>query len=541
LSIPLHEYSGAADGTLVFLAELDHYNQRKKQATPLRKRQVRTEITLSVGLPLGVNVQDFFRSDQLFSKFIISAGSGGLLRLGSVHLECEGATSKEDAPFEILDAMTKSDTLVTPSQSASFLFAIRRTKSKAEGPINRFLRLTLSYRTLLEEAVQIVLYQLEYVLSKQGEYGEDYISVPHKRCLERSLMAYVKSQGDMSAFFVNGRLQFQPRSEKQWRQIYRQWAGLQGTEEEDRIHKIVEETIQASQEVGMTLDSDSQKEWRELSLIVDVPRMKIVNAVTVRLEDRSGPMRVGQVVRAKVTIETCFYWDDDEEEPVTEEKSEDDIQEAHKINTPIIKELKLPDEDDDDDDDDAASFQDAVSDASGGERDRCRSPLPLGNKDELSVPSNNHRKTSFSKTRSKSDTLSQQPTTIALSIDIQCDFVNWLLVGSKRSVIKIPAKSIADSTNTKSEVSFSLIAIKSGTFCLPSVTIWPLADAITITPPSHAHRDKETNALQYDQEKRRQEQLQSITCDSHITNEAEMITVLPALQGAERKTYWMNL
>lgn len=528
LLFPLHEIRGAADGTLKFLAELDYYNQRK--AAPSRKRQVRTEVALPVGLPLGVNVQDFFRSDQLFSKFLISAGSGGLLRLGSVHLECEDVTSKEDAPFEILDPIRKSEPVVTPSQAASYLFAIRRSKNKgkntAAGPINRNLRLTLSYRTLLEEAIQIVLYQLECVLVRQNEATE-HISIAHQRCLRRALELYVATQADLTALYRKGRLHFALRSEKQWRHIYRQWAGMQDTEEEDRIHKIVQDTLAASQDEG---GSELQVEWRELSLLVDVPRMKMINAVTIQLCERTEPVRIGQVVKAKISIETSFYWDEEEvgEQAKSEVVDEAGDDQVPKVNGHKVKEAA--EHDDDDDDDDAASFQDAQSEASNGQRSHSRSPLMLDKKN-LS-PS------------SAKQPLPLPPSTISLSIDIHCDYVNWLLVGSKRVVNTIhPPGPLQEeySEVTRSEVDFSLIAIQSGSICFPSVTIWPLADPIETTPPSHAHRDKESNAIQYEKEKRRMEQLQRLTCDTHITNEAETVTVLPALKGAERKTYWINL
>lgn len=503
LTIPLLDFHGATDSTMSFSTELDYWDTKQ----PLRKRQIQTELRLSIGLPLGVNVQDFFRSDRLLSKFLISAGSGGYLRLGKVRLECEGMEAKEDGPFEIATSMQKNDTIVTPTQTASFLFSICKRQTSSIGSLNRNLRLTISYRTLHEEVVQILLDQLDRVLSKKGKQ----VSKAHKRNLQQALSSFGMNQTDLSIYLSKGRLQFIPRSDGQWRRLYRQWAGLQNNmEEENHIARIVRETLSEAQDGNIAAVEASQSKWQQLSLIVDVPRMNIVNAVTVDLEDSNQIVRIGYVVKGRITIETRFHWDDEMnhkvKKPVPSLLSSGHFEEKYK---------------EDDEDDDAASFQDAKSQASTPTQSDGTITPAHSEKDDSGTPDDSN--------------------IYYLSIDINCDFVHWLLIGSKRTVIQVvrPEQSLA--TSTFNQVDFSLVAIKSGDLLLPSVTIWPSPDPIQVTPPSHAHRDKESNAKLFEEESKRMRKLESITCDSHIINEAKYVKVLPALQGDETRTYWMNV
>lgn len=455
LSIPLHDFTGAADGNVTFLLQLDYWNKRqdKDGSASTRRRQLKTELRLAVGLPLGVNVQDFFRQDRLFSKFLISAGTGGMLRLGAVRLECEASKgeAKDEGAFEILGSQSQvNETIVTPSQTASYVFAISRKEGKRAS--NRNLRLTLSYQTLHDEAIHSVLSHLNKVVAQR----EPPLSNAHKRCLQHALTSFVSSEMDVSKYHAQGSLHFAPRSAQRWGKLCEKWAGVEDKAGVDAIRQIIMDTLRAASESKIGAGA----EWRELSLIVDVPRMTVVNAVTVELQAGGEDVRVGQVVKATVIIETSFHWDSDDDE--NDERP-----------------------------------------GAGTETD----PIT--------------------------------PKSVHLSVDVQCDFLNWLLVGSKRTVVKVSAPAERSST-VQSKLHLSLVAMKSGNLYLPGVTIWPLADPMETTPPSRAHRDKESNAVQYDEDKRRLSHAQSINCDSYLTNEAQTVVVLPSLQAADRRTYWMD-
>lgn len=107
---------------------------------------------LSVALPLGVNVQDIFKQDSLFSKFSMSSSTTAPLRLLNCHLE--GTND-----FEVTTPVSDPPSFyVSSRQPVSMVYKILRksTLRSPTGPLQTRLSMHIEYICLDEEVFAAV-------------------------------------------------------------------------------------------------------------------------------------------------------------------------------------------------------------------------------------------------------------------------------------------------------------------------------------------------------------------------------------------------
>ncbi|MCO5565922.1 hypothetical protein L7F22_019597 [Adiantum nelumboides] len=515
LLIPFHEINGLADGMLLVSVEIQFWTKGTK-AELETARLLQREVKLPLGLPLGVNVQDFFRHDRLLSKFLISAGAAGPLVLGDVALWSE--VSPDKAAFSIETPRQENGCTITLPEPASFVFAIRKNEGVKSD--NTPLRLTLVYRTVQEEA----FYYLSQALDQIAK-ADNFVTDSFKRCFTRALWKIAEADLERS------QLRLRSPNKIVWSKVCKQWCGVKSRDDLKRLMEIVEKIYDEAQilaskraldgklyekedaEFEITELQAGRKPWRKLSLPVDVPVMTMVNAVTFNLHEKD--VRVGVPVEVSIEIATTFAWDsqagESSNEPTTSEQQ-------HKN-----KQTLSPSDAKDQDDEDGDDFEDAQSDLS------TRPHTPLAKKDGEK-----------SKTEDRLD----------VSVDVNCDFVNWLLMGTKRTIISVPKpikNSKLKSIIHKNTIKLNLIALQSGEIALPSISIWPLAEPILQeTPSSNAHRQAAnvqntiiTNATQSQQQPSMNQT--SISSDTFVTNEAERVHVLPRHIVPPTETFWISV
>ncbi|KAL7418808.1 hypothetical protein Q5752_006492 [Cryptotrichosporon argae] len=122
--------------------------------TPAGPRVYRDMQVVSTGLPLTVNVQDFFRPDCLISGFTIASDQHEHLHIGGIELSTAGGYGVERA--RAWDAPA----VVAPYQPLSCLFKIK--PAQAEPPAG-VLRLAIRYRTIEEEVQLLARAALEHI------------------------------------------------------------------------------------------------------------------------------------------------------------------------------------------------------------------------------------------------------------------------------------------------------------------------------------------------------------------------------------------
>jgi trafficking protein particle complex subunit 10 len=137
-----------------------------------------TTPTMSILLPLGVNVQDVFKHKALFSKFTISSATANPLRLLSSQLDGSDV-------FEAQCGASFSEPLVIfPRQPASMLYKITKStraasQSGAAGKgVKASLSLVLHYICLEEEIENAVTRSLTQALQDTPMYPYSRLVIP---------------------------------------------------------------------------------------------------------------------------------------------------------------------------------------------------------------------------------------------------------------------------------------------------------------------------------------------------------------------------
>lgn len=533
--VPFHEVQGVSDGLLHIIADAEYWSSPTKAPSMTASRRIRRESRLSVGLPLGVNVQDFFRHECLLSKFLVSAGNNGPLCLGSVELrsdEEEGtqAENKHATSWTITTPPLQPRCAVTVDEPASCAFAIRRNTA-FKGRERCTLRLTLAYRTAYEEGSALLLQALDGVCSENPDLPPGV-----KRCIQGALVRRIQTDTNVEHYADEQRVSFQPFDERAWRRTCRQWGGITTATDLYHVVDILRQVFVTAGKLAKRVDSEGassdaerrdtqmfietpeQLTWRRLSLPVEVPTMDMVNAVTIRLEEQV--VKVGVPVKATIDIATTFRWEDDAKPQEVDSKQTQSQAGGYLV--PSSSDAESVSGRTNQDEDTSSDFQDADYDVGASPKGE------IARKGGGASNANGYKASSEDANQSAA-----APRTAHLSVDIQCDFVHWLLVGAKRAVINIPlpfssAASVANTVIHRS-VTLSLVALQSGPVPLPGVSIWLLSEpALDVTPPSNVHRKAAESGLPASTSTGSSLAPQPVlSCDSYVTNEAERVHVLP--------------
>ncbi|CEH18942.1 Putative transmembrane protein [Ceraceosorus bombacis] len=450
LRFPLYETSAATAGTLHVALSIDYWSAKSQR--PQSRRQFRKEVALSVALPLGVNVQDYFRSDRLYSKFSITAGTNSNLRLGKVDLihavdEDDGKQKGQigerkgsEQKHVIERPPSSAPVLLDSRQPASYVFSIKKNTATKGGSAHKGaptkLRLMLRYRSIQEEAQRLLIRLLEQVLGTAAD-GPSLLSEGHKRSLELAMCRLVDLGLDVAVYSLTGQIRAGLFDADIWRKAAERWGIDSSSKEADFVVKVVESTLQKALECGPT-DASSESAaalpWRLLSIPVDVPQVDIVNAVSIKVTDE-GPYYVGQPIKATLTISTSFSWGVDAADA---KASAETLQ--------------------------VDEFQDARSEAGsdltvgiGGTQAPSRSPSP--------APTSHGRAALAGKGQSQ-----------RLMYDVAADFDSWLASGAKRHAFEVSTSDVQGTGAAPAhEFELALIPLRHGSLLLPTVNVWALA------------------------------------------------------------------
>lgn len=290
--------SGILDAiaTLTYTRPSSGASQRHVSSKP---RILRIPIQLRTALPLGVNVQDFFRSSCLLSKFTISAGGGGSIRLQPVSLVPEDG----EGAYKIESCSSSREATVTPRQPATYLFRIVKAAGGVKGGTR--LRLAVQYRTLVEDAVEAAVEALDREVEKRDLKGLGK-GEPARRLVESALEVYVRERLDLPAFSITGQVRTGVFDEDFWRGEIRSWG-----ESSLSLSELIE-LIKATLDAILPGSIGEEAVWQTLTIPVEVPNVDFVNAVTLSLGPSSLSEEqvfvVGQPIQLTVSIQTSTLW-----------------------------------------------------------------------------------------------------------------------------------------------------------------------------------------------------------------------------------------
>ncbi|KAK8845493.1 hypothetical protein IAR55_006206 [Kwoniella newhampshirensis] len=223
-----------------------------------------------MGLPLTVNVQDFFRPQCLLSHFTIASDGREYLRVASVNLQ-----SSDGASYlvETCGSQTNESMMVNPNQPLSCIFKIQRMENDKSS--TAVLRLVIRYRSLEEEIRQTVETAL--------------LSIPRL-----SRIAIGKSTKEAVSDRVN------------WLQPY-----LLSQSLDDILRPFLGDNDKVVKTFlgALAQETDEAKEvWRTLEIPVDVPQKRLLTTVRISPVGPSGPIYEGRAIGMTLTLLTSFAW-----------------------------------------------------------------------------------------------------------------------------------------------------------------------------------------------------------------------------------------
>lgn len=232
--------------------------------------------SVPISLALGVNVQDVFKHDALFSKFAVSTASSSPLRLFKSEL-------KDSDLFESHFGVSSSHpVIVFPRQPASLLYKITRKQNSKIGPTTRkTMYLKLEYSVLLDEIEQAV----ERSLTQSLESSEfrDYSRLVVSRALAQLRDGLTEDELERCGLLDEVRTSFM--SDCQW---VKHFAGLGKVGSQD-VAPALASFILAWQKdntvLSLTPPDAAKTERRSILIPVDIPTITIVHTADMRLDD----------------------------------------------------------------------------------------------------------------------------------------------------------------------------------------------------------------------------------------------------------------
>ncbi|KAJ9478612.1 ER to Golgi transport-related protein [Pseudozyma hubeiensis] len=284
-----------------------------------KKRTLKVPVQLRTALPLGVNVQDFFRTSCLLSKFTISAGGGGSLRLQPVTLlHDEDASGEGETAYKVDSCGSTREATVTPRQPATYLFRVSKGGAgRVEGGKGG-MRLTVRYRGLQEDAIEAMGRALDVEIERSTKRKGLESGTANRRLLEDALGTYLRERLDLPAFSITGQVRTGALDRQWWRRERRSWGQCNLTL--DELVELVRASLDGVS-TGVQAAATEEEIWQTLTIPVDVPSVDYVNAVTLSLGSASAVVTgaesnstdptsviVGQPVDLILSINTSTAW-----------------------------------------------------------------------------------------------------------------------------------------------------------------------------------------------------------------------------------------
>ena len=273
--------------------------------------------SISIILPLGVNVQDVFKHKALFSKFTISSATSNPLRLLKSKLE-------QSDTFEARNGgELPNPVVIFPRQPASLLYKITRcttqkVQSSTSGTRKKdrsSLSLIIHYVCLEEEIENAVTSELSEALAETPLHKYKRLIIPtlilqlHTR-LSPYILERAALTGELSTSILSG---------INWREFF-SGLGRRGGQEED-IASLISRWIQTwceerphLQLIPLNTSDEMIAKSRSIIIPVDVPSVTAVHTADIKIPHKAsttGEMVavINEPIAATLEIKSTRIWD----------------------------------------------------------------------------------------------------------------------------------------------------------------------------------------------------------------------------------------
>ncbi|ESZ99511.1 hypothetical protein SBOR_0076 [Sclerotinia borealis F-4128] len=298
-----------------------------------------TTSSVSIMLPLGVNVQDVFKHKALFSKFTISTSTNSPLRLLSSKLE-------RSEVFEAQCGLGLTRPLtIFPRQPASLLYKITETnlppsptaRRKSQKP--RTLSLILHYVCLDEEVYDVVAQVL-------GDFLEGNSLRPYARLIIPVILSELRTHFlpyDFERAAILGEIPTSAILNIRWHDHF---SGLGNSIEQDQDTAVlIGKMLKAWQKQNsviplplLSIDDDAISKSRSIVIPVDVPSVMVVHTADIRLlqtasiASSSAVAAANEPIPASLHLKSTRNWDTASQDDIT--SPEEDLEFVYEVTGP---------------------------------------------------------------------------------------------------------------------------------------------------------------------------------------------------------------
>ncbi|KAB5522179.1 trafficking protein particle complex subunit 10 [Coniochaeta sp. 2T2.1] len=268
--------------------------------------------SVPIALALGVNVQDVFKHNVLFSKFAVSTASSSPLRLFNSELQNSDL-------FESHFGVAPSDPIVVfPKQPASLLYKITRKKdSNINAKPKKSMYLKLQYTVLLDEVEEAVEKSLTQALG--GSEFHEYSKLVVTSALAQIREGLTEDELERCALLSEVRTSF--LSAVKWSRYF---AGLgrKGTQDTaSTLAKFIHTWQAENPMLPLSTPDLTTTEPRSILIPVDIPSITIVHTADIRIDDSdatpiivdpssgASAVCINQLVPATLHLKWTRIWD----------------------------------------------------------------------------------------------------------------------------------------------------------------------------------------------------------------------------------------
>jgi hypothetical protein len=250
-----------------------------------------------VALALGVNVQDVFKHQALFSRFNVTTASMSPLRLFESQLiESELYESTLPPPK---DAMT-----IFPRQSASLLFRVQRKKNTPPShKTARTMHLKLLYRSLMSDVQSLVLASLEKELAVAG------LDQFCKPVCARVLSEFKKGlqPPDLERAALLGEITTAHIADTPWERYFNGYGRMPSSKQSiaSNLGSFLCGWQSRNERIRITANS-SAEEPSSILIPVEIPSVPIVHTADIKLADTS--LSINQAASATLQLKWTRRW-----------------------------------------------------------------------------------------------------------------------------------------------------------------------------------------------------------------------------------------
>lgn len=294
--------------------------------------------SVPVSLALGVNVQDIFKHNALFSRFSVSTSSQSPIRIFDAELQgCELFDSEFGLP-------SREPVMIFPKQPASLLYKIKRRPGiKVDSKATRTMYLKLSYSVLQDDVEQVLADSIQQDLKSTA------LSV-YSRLLATTVIPRV--QQDMTSLDLEracllGHITTAPLASVNWTQFF---TGLGKDNHGDNIAALLATFLAKWQKSNPrlplptakkmeTAGVDSQPQPRTILIPVDIPPVTIVHTTDIQLltsssstgseQAASTTICTNQLVPASLHLKWTRVWD-----TATPPQHQTDLEFSYEVSAP---------------------------------------------------------------------------------------------------------------------------------------------------------------------------------------------------------------